>query len=91
MQELLLSDEFKRYRKAQINEIAKYISSMFVSNFNEHSSHEIKGALDMARKIIQLPTTFTLAQDMKQRIKAEIAEDFKEFETKFIRSHLIDE
>lgn len=52
---------------------------------------ELKGALDMARKLMKLPSTFTLSKEVKERIKAELLEDMKEFEVKFVRSHLVDD
>ena len=91
MQDLLLSNEFRRYRKAQINEVVKFIKPMLLVPFDGHTTAEIKGALDMARKLMQLPQTFPLPEDVKARIKDDMHEDMKEFEVKFIRSHLIDD
>ena len=91
MQDLLLSNEFRRYRKAQINEIVKFIRPMLLAPFDGHTTAEIKGALDMARKLMKLPQTFPLSGDIKERIRNEMHEDIKEFEVKFIRSHLIDD
>lgn len=91
MQELLLSNDFRRYRKLMISEIAIHIQSLLNGSFEKTTGFELKGAMDMARKIIRLPTSFTMAKELKDRIKAETMEDFKEFETKFIRSHLIDD
>ena len=88
MQDLLLSNEFRRYRKAQINEIVKFIKPMIISFDN---AAEIKGALDMARKLMKLPETFPLSGDIKERIRNEMHEDMKEFEVKYIRGHLIDD
>ena len=91
MQELLLSDEFRRYRKAQINEVVKFIRPMLIAPFDGHTTLQLKGALDMARKLMKLPDTFTLSKEIKERIKAELVEDMKEFEVKFVRSHLLDD
>lgn len=88
MQELLLSDEFRRYRKAQVLEVVNHVRSMILSPEN---TMELKGALDMARKLMKLPSTFTLSKEVKERIKAELLEDMKEFEVKFVRSHLVDD
>ena len=87
MQELLLSDEFRLYRKAQILEIVKHTRVMLLSPDN---ILELKGALDMARKLMKLPGTFKLSTEIKERINDDIHEDMKEFEVKFVRSHLLD-
>ena len=87
MQDLLLSDEFKRYRKAQIMEVVNHVRPMLI----DLSTAELKGALDMARKLIKLPVTFSLSEEIKDQIKDDIHEDMKEFEIKFVRSHLIDD
>jgi hypothetical protein len=52
---------------------------------------EVKGALDMARKIIKLPLELKLSDKTKDNVRNDIKEDFKEFEVKFIKRHLIDE
>lgn len=88
MQELFLSDEFRRYRKAQIMQIIDHVRPMVLS---PDGTNELKGALDMARKLIKLPGTFKLAKEIKERIKDEAHQDMKEFEVKFVRSHLIDD
>ena len=91
MQDLFLSDEFRRYRKAQIMEVVNHVRPMVIAPLDGHTTAELKGALDMARKLMRLPGTFKLSNAIKERITDELHEDMKEFEIKFVRSHLIDD
>ena len=90
MQELLLSDDFRKYRKAQIKQIVDHVYPMLLS-LEKYQPGEIKGAVDMARKLIKLPLEFNLSKGNKDNIREQIKQDMKEFEVKFVRSHLIDE
>ena len=86
MQELLQSEEFRTYRKAQLTEIIAVIRPLLLAGKVE----EVKGALDMAMRLIKLPVN--LAPDkIKENMKAMIEEDVKDFHVRFIRSHIMEE
>lgn len=52
--EFLLSDEFTAYRKRQAEAIAKTVHGV-LTNFQEPDAKWLKGALDMAIKLVRLP------------------------------------
>ena len=90
MQELLLSDEFRKYRKAQLAEIVAVIRPLLMNGNIE----EVKGALNMAMRLIKLPITIVTPFGGKtaiENITAMIEEDIKDFHVRFIRSHIMEE
>jgi len=86
MQELLLSDDFRKYRKAQLAEIVSVIRPLLMNGNIE----EVKGALNMAMRLIKLPMSLT-SDKIKDSITAMIEEDIKDFHVRFIRSHIMEE
>uniref|UniRef100_A0A6M3J157 Uncharacterized protein n=1 Tax=viral metagenome TaxID=1070528 RepID=A0A6M3J157_9ZZZZ len=82
MIEFLLSDEFSRYRKKQIEAIVKHIDI-----FTNVNVDEMRGMLSMARILIKLPGNLT---DGNKAIEDKIKEDIKDFQVRFIKSHLVD-
>jgi len=82
--EFLLSDEFSRYRKKQIEAIVNHIDLFSAVNVDE-----MKGKLDMARVLIQLPMNISDGKN-KKAIEDKIKEDIKDFQVRFIKSHLVD-
>lgn len=90
MKDFLLTEDFKRYRKKQLEVIANHVTAM-LWNAKGKDFKEIRGALDIARKIIQLPMEIVDGKEEKESMYVIIQSDIKEFETRFIRAHLFDE
>ena len=88
MKEMLLSDDFARYRKKQIEAIVRHVNL-----FSNPDLREIKGALDMARKLIQLPSMIYEGDDHNffKEMDEKVKKDIKEFQVRFVRSHILDE
>lgn len=86
MQELLLSDEFRKYRKAQLAEIVAVIRPLMLSG----KAEEVKGALDMAMRMIKLPVKLS-PDKIKDAVSGMIEEDVNDFHVRFIRSHIMEE
>ena len=86
MQETLLSDEFRKYRKAQLAEIVAVIRPLMLSGKVE----EVKGALDMAMRMIKLPVKLS-PDKIKDAVSGMIEEDVNDFHVRFIRSHIMEE
>ena len=89
MKELLLSDEFKRYRKAQINEIVSLTRGMMMEK--DISPDKIKGAMDMAIKMIRLPEKVVKGEENKKILRLLVEEDMNEFHIRYVRSHIMEE
>jgi hypothetical protein len=87
MQELLNSDEFRRYRKRLIAEVVDCID-LFGNNMDPV---EVRAALDMARRIIRLPEKIMTGKKQREIMKIKADEDIKEFQVRFIRSHIMEE
>jgi len=90
VRELLLSDEFRTYRKHQIKKIVDVLSPMLM-NPKDDDLIKMKGAIEMAQKLIRLPETLLEGKKDKKLLSALVVEDLKEFQVRFIRSHLIEE
>jgi len=90
VRELLLSDEFRKYRKHQIDKIVSVLSPMLM-NPKDDDLIKMKGAIEMAQKLIRLPETLVEGKKDKKTLSALVVEDLKEFQVRFIRSHLIEE
>jgi hypothetical protein len=86
VQELLLSDEFRKYRKAQLAEIVAVIRPLMLSG----KAEEVKGALDMAMRMIKLPVKLS-PDKIKDAVSGMIEEDVNDFHVRFIRSHIMEE
>lgn len=87
MQELLRSDEFRAFRKAQIQTIVEHIAP-FLFMPEAYQAGELKGALDLARKLIQLPTKLAKGTESADLIKLMITEDIRDFQARFIKKHI---
>lgn len=82
MQDLLLSDDFRRYRKKLIDMIIKEIDLKDVSDLSI-----LKGKLEMARKVLKLPEDL-LTGNAKTQANANFVEDFNEVQARFVRAYV---
>ena len=83
MQEMFQSKEFRRYRKAVLEEAVAYLSGMVWDG-----NPELKGALEMLRRIIKLPIKLTGNELLASNL---IQEDIKDFQMRFIKNHIAEE
>ncbi|MCK4240808.1 MAG: hypothetical protein KAX30_04235 [Candidatus Atribacteria bacterium] len=84
-QELILSKEFSTYRQAEFDEAGKMVGDLFKSSADPMY---IKGALDMLRRIINIPVKFAGSKEAEEATRMMIEKDFNTFKTKFIRGFL---
>lgn len=89
MKELLISDEFRQYRKAQIDEIVEALRSMLSSNNPDPG--ELKGAMIITKKLLRLPEKLIQGEKGKELMMAMVEEDMKSFHVRFVRSHIMEE
>jgi len=84
--DLLIDKKFSRYRQLEIEEGAKIASDLFKSNVEPKYIH---GAMDMLKKILQLPVKFAYTnEEAKERAQTIVEKDIKAFEVKFMRGFL---
>lgn len=77
MHDLLIHDEFIRYRKKELEAMARHIWQLMCSDKFEQA----KGAMDLASMIIHLPSKIDTSDDIKQKTK----EMIRSFEAMFIK------
>lgn len=84
LSDLFMSDEYMCYRKAMVQNIIDFISERLFSSDSEDLV-EIRGALKLARRLINLPTK--MSSSMAVQLKT--AEDLHRLQAQFIVQHLI--
>ena len=80
--DLLISEDFKRYRKAQAKAIVLQIKNLLFSNSD---SKELRGAIEMARKIIRLPESLTEDKNIQDALNRMIQEDLNQIAVELTR------
>ena len=73
MLDLLFSDEFSDYRRAEMAMGARIVSGLLSKE--DVSKDYLKGALDMLRLITCLPFDYAKTEEAKENMKALIARD----------------
>ena len=83
--EIIFTDEFKEYRERQVEEIAIMLGAELNTTVN---SDRLNGLLDMAKRIIKLPSI--LIKDEKQDLKLNklLTEDLTDLTIKIVREKL---
>ena len=84
-QELLFSDSFQEYRKKEIEEGVKVVSKMFDDNM---SPDYIRGAMNMLKRVIEVPSKLAITPEAKLRAVTNIQRDLKLFQVKFLRRYV---
>ena len=85
--ELVQLDEFREYRRREIEAGADMLKQIWISGDPQY----VRGAIDMLSKIIRLPSGLTDAPETKEYINMIVSRDFAEFEARFLRKHLVDD
>ncbi len=86
--EFLFTDDFKAYRKRQIQVIARHVHNLLSSIEFPNKAHEIQGALEMAYRIIGLPSTLLDDKDLEQSLNRLLKEDMAGITKYLVRERL---
>ncbi len=74
--ELIFSDDFKAYRKKQLAAVVKLIHNRLKDGiYQELQAAQLQGALQMAVKLIQLPSELIGDEKLKDELNKLIQED----------------
>lgn len=79
--DLIFSEDFKRYRKAQTREIAEFVHTNLYSKNLEYTS----GAMEMARRLIRLPEKLVNDKDMIDDLNRVVQEDLTQLSIEIVR------
>ncbi len=85
--EWLLSPEFSEYRQDEMKLGAEFIGEIWKGKSN---IDYVNGALDMLRRIINLPKSLAGTQEEKELASAIIGRDMKSIETKLLRDAVME-
>lgn len=75
---MFISDIFNNYQVKEIDEM----NTLIIAFMNQGKFEHAKGAMDLANKIIKLPSRISTSPDVKARMH----ENIKRFQSNFIRS-----
>jgi hypothetical protein len=82
LREEVLSSNFPAYRKAEIEVAASFVNGL--RTVSENFDY-CRGALDMFRKIMNIPRDVASTPELKQMIGQRMETDFREFEVEYLR------
>lgn len=85
---LILSNDFKQYRKKQLAEAVGYIHGLIKkSYFQTVTPEELSGALEMANRLIRLPLKLIDDNATKDELNKQIQEDLIGLSTSLVRQY----
>lgn len=88
--ELFKSDDFNAYRRKQAEQVGMYIERLVKSSLSgEYNVDEIKGAMHMARLLIDLPEKITDSDGMRAVLRDQKIADYADLTSFLVRRHLI--
>ena len=82
--EIIFTPEFKEYRKRQTEEIARLVHA----ELKTVNSDRLNGMLDMAHKIIKLPSKLIADEKLDHELNRLTDEDLTDLTMKLVREHL---
>ena len=82
--EIIFTPEFKAYRKQQTEVIARTVHA----ELKTANPDRLNGLLDMASKIIKLPSTLIKDEKLDQELNKLVTEDLTEISTKLVRERI---
>ena len=85
MKELLISQDFARYRKKQVEEVVNFIKAHIWSK-NLDPSY-LKGAIEMGRKLIRLPENLVKDKEYELQLGRNIQEDLNQLVVEMTREN----
>jgi hypothetical protein len=88
--ELIFSDDFKAYRRKQVLCVIEQINELIRKGFylDSMSGQELKGALDMARKLLILPQNLIKDEKLQGELNRLIEEDITDLSAYLVRESL---
>jgi len=86
--ELLLDDNFREYRKKEIEEGISFVRQFMNGKCDPEYA---KGALEMLKRIILIPKSFTMSEEQKERVNLAIQKDFDDFHFGMIKRYINEE
>ena len=84
--ETLLTDDFKAYRKRQVEEIARSVHAEIKSK-NANPDY-LRGLLDMANKIIKLPSKLIKDEKLNMELNRLLTEDLTDLTMYLVREQI---
>ena len=84
--EILLTNEFKEYRKRQIKEVARMVHAE-LKNTSPDPEY-LKGLLDMAKRIIKLPSQLIKDEKLNLELDRLLMEDLTDLAIELVREKL---
>lgn len=88
LREEVLSSDFPAYRRAEIEVAASFIKGLRVGTEN---NDYCKGAMDLFRKIINIPWDAAKTKEQSEIISKRINDDFARFEAEYLRKAVRDD
>jgi hypothetical protein len=82
LREEVFSGDFPAYRKKEIEIAASFVS---ISVIEQQGSEYVRGAMDMFRKILNIPKDVAKNDEQKQIIGQMLDRDFAQFQIEFLR------
>jgi len=80
--EFLTSDDFKKYRRKQIQVICELVDKKLWGK----EENDIKGILELSRELLRLPES--LCTGARDQLKRDLVEDYKTLAVELTRAHL---
>ena len=78
----IFSGDFPEYRQREIEIAASFVS---IASIQREGNDYIRGALDMFRKILNIPVEFAKTNEQKEIIGKMVDRDFAIFEIEYLR------
>ena len=86
---MIFSDDFKAYRKKQLEAVVGFIHNRLKDGiYQELQSAQLQGALQMATKLLQLPSELIGDENLKDELNKTIKEDLIGLTTYLVRENL---
>ena len=82
--DLIFSEDFRKYRKAQIREVAEFVNENLYNKGLDH----VAGAMEMARRIIRLPEKLINDKDLIDDLNRVVQEDLTQLSVEIVREKL---
>lgn len=83
--EILFTPEFKEYRKRQVDAIVHLVHAELKGDLNPD---RLRGLLDMANKIIKLPSTLIKDENLRAELYRLTTEDLTDLTVKMVREQV---
>ena len=82
--EILLTNEFKAYRKQQTEEVARLVHI----GLKDANPDYLRGLLDMARRLIKLPSKLIKDEKLNAELNKLLTEDLTDLTVNLVREQL---